>query len=336
VGEFQGIAGEIEQDLAQPAGVAGKLGRVVRGDGADQFEIFLVHVEAHHVDDTVEEFMQVERNVFEFQLPCFDFGKIENIVDYGKKRPAAVLQDFHILFLRLVQRGIGKQGGYADDAVHRRADFMAHVGQKLAFRPVGAFGLFFCQSELLRTFMDQFLKVVPVFFQLRLIFMEIGGHVVKGLAHLPDFIASGQRDSCAEGAVFDLAHGIPENGQRFDDRAKEKDIEEKEKEHRGGQDGEDEKDENTPVLGDDFLEIVRDGDKAEIFTDHLDAADVQSGKFAVLLKLPEIVSAAYGRLPPIERLIVVMAGTELPCSFRRWVKAGEGDVFNGLLHVLEG
>ncbi len=33
--------------------------------------------------------------------------------------------------------GVQQQAGHADHAVHRRSNFMAHVGQKFAFRGIG-------------------------------------------------------------------------------------------------------------------------------------------------------------------------------------------------------
>ena len=41
------------------------------------------------------------------------------------------------------QLGVQRQVGHADDAVHRSANFVAHVGQELALRAVGRFGGFF-------------------------------------------------------------------------------------------------------------------------------------------------------------------------------------------------
>ena len=40
--------------------------------------------------------------------------------------------------LEVVERGVQQQLGHADDAVHRRADLVAHVGQELALGTVAA------------------------------------------------------------------------------------------------------------------------------------------------------------------------------------------------------
>ena len=38
------------------------------------------------------------------------------------------------------QLRLRQQLGHADDAVHRRADFVTHVGQERTLRPIGGFG----------------------------------------------------------------------------------------------------------------------------------------------------------------------------------------------------
>ena len=55
----------------------------------------------------------------------------------------------------------------ADDGVHRRTDFVAHVGQEDALRLVRRF-------ELRRAFRHQFFKVVPVRLQFQFLFLQLG------------------------------------------------------------------------------------------------------------------------------------------------------------------
>jgi hypothetical protein len=50
--------------------------------------------------------------------------------------------------LLIVQGGVHGQFQHANDAVHRRADLMAHVGQELRFCPVGLFGVPPCLHQL--------------------------------------------------------------------------------------------------------------------------------------------------------------------------------------------
>jgi hypothetical protein len=52
--------------------------------------------------------------------------------------------------LRGIERSRAKHLQHADDAVHRRTDFMAHGGQELALRPRGRFGDFLGHGQLRR------------------------------------------------------------------------------------------------------------------------------------------------------------------------------------------
>ena len=82
---------------------------------------------------------QIEGLVLEVELAGFDFGKIENIVDDGQQRFAAGSDGFHVTALLVVQGGLQQQPGHGNDAVHRCANFMAHIGQELGFGTGGRF-----------------------------------------------------------------------------------------------------------------------------------------------------------------------------------------------------
>ena len=48
-----------------------------------------------------------------------------------------MLDGFQILLLFRIHRRIEQDGSHADNAIHRRADFVAHVGQKFALQSAG-------------------------------------------------------------------------------------------------------------------------------------------------------------------------------------------------------
>ena len=50
--------------------------------------------------------------------------------------------------------GATQQFGHADDAIHRRADLMAHIGQERAFGPVGLLGQLLGITQLLLRFLQ--------------------------------------------------------------------------------------------------------------------------------------------------------------------------------------
>ena len=61
----------------------------------------------------------------------FDPGHIENVVDDRQQARCGLVDGMHETFLALAQFRAHQQIGHAEDAVHGRADFVAHVGDEL-------------------------------------------------------------------------------------------------------------------------------------------------------------------------------------------------------------
>lgn len=80
---------------------------------------------------------QVERSVLQRQLARFDHGQIDNVFDQLQQIFHAVLRACRELLLRRGEPGIEQQFQHADHTIHRRADFMIHVGQQIAQRGKG-------------------------------------------------------------------------------------------------------------------------------------------------------------------------------------------------------
>ena len=85
---------------------------------------------------------QIEVDRVEIQFARFDLGKIQNVVDQREQRIRGHLRQSQILALFGVELRVEHQFRHAHDAVHGRADFMAHVGQEFALGAVGRFGRF--------------------------------------------------------------------------------------------------------------------------------------------------------------------------------------------------
>ena len=83
---------------------------------------------------------QIERLALQLQLAGFDLGEVEDVVDDREQRFAAGIDRLHVTVLLVVQRGFQQQAGHGDDAVHGRADLVAHVGQELRLGARGGFG----------------------------------------------------------------------------------------------------------------------------------------------------------------------------------------------------
>ena len=138
--EFHGVSNEIGQHLADPPRVADEMGRqedvvvdqhrqsLVAGGGLQQR------------DDLVDAAFQVEGLGMQHQLLGLDLGIIQHVVDDHQQRLARIADGRDIKPLFLGQVAVGQQFGHADDAVHRRADLVAHVGEEGGFGAVGGLG----------------------------------------------------------------------------------------------------------------------------------------------------------------------------------------------------
>ena len=80
---------------------------------------------------------QVERLGLHFEHARLDLGEIEDVVDDGEQRFATIPDNFGEFALLVRQVGREQQAAHAEDAVHRRADFVAHGRQEGALGLIG-------------------------------------------------------------------------------------------------------------------------------------------------------------------------------------------------------
>ena len=137
LGKFDAIANQIEQHLFQAQGIAAEvvIARLRCSDA--QRDLFLLCVKRHDRGHLVEHVREAKWQLCNFNAPRFDLGQVEHIVDDRQQRPASDADSAHQL------AGIGGQMRFfeqirdADDRIHRRAQFMAHVGKEGALGQVG-------------------------------------------------------------------------------------------------------------------------------------------------------------------------------------------------------
>ena len=67
-------------------------------------------------------------------------SKIQDVVDDREQRLGRRLDAVQVVALLVVERGVENELGHAEDAVHRGADLVAHVGEEIAFGTVGRLG----------------------------------------------------------------------------------------------------------------------------------------------------------------------------------------------------
>ena len=136
-GELDRIAEQVDHHLPQTGRIADDTPRHFRTNVGNQFQTFLVRAHRQHTHRLLQHIAQLEGQGFELHLAGLDLRKVENVIDDGQQRLGRGLHGLQVVPLLVVELGIQRQLGHADDAVHRRADFVAHVGQEGAARLVG-------------------------------------------------------------------------------------------------------------------------------------------------------------------------------------------------------
>ena len=76
----------------------------------------------------------------QLQLAGFDLGKIQNIVEQAQHGLGRTLGLADVIELALVEFGGVHQLQHAQNGIHGGADFVAHIGQELAFAEGRLFG----------------------------------------------------------------------------------------------------------------------------------------------------------------------------------------------------
>src|SRR5271157_1834760 len=139
-GELDGVADEVEDDLAEPGRIAHDGFGNLRSDLANHLEVLLMGAQRDAPDGFVESVPQIEFDGVEFDPAGLDLGEIEDVVDDGEQRIGRGAGGLDALPLLLVELGVERQFRHSQDAVHGSPDFVAHVGEKLALGETGGGG----------------------------------------------------------------------------------------------------------------------------------------------------------------------------------------------------
>src|SRR5204862_644923 len=97
--ELDGIAYQVHDDLAQPAGVAYQRIRQVGRDLASQLQAFLMRTEGEQAKRVFQRIPQPELDMVEVEFTSLDFREIEYIVDQKQQRVGGILDCGQILLL---------------------------------------------------------------------------------------------------------------------------------------------------------------------------------------------------------------------------------------------
>ncbi len=134
VGELDRVAHQVAEHLSQANRIADDAFGHVRVDVSHQLEPFLVRLDGQRLEQIGDDIADREGHGLELELARFDLREIQDVVEDRQQRLGGALDGRQALALLQIEIGIERQLGHADDAVHRRANLVAHVGEELAFR----------------------------------------------------------------------------------------------------------------------------------------------------------------------------------------------------------
>ncbi len=97
-----------------------------------------MHPDGHDFADILHQVHQIERHCLGRKFSRLHFGHVQDMIDQFEQKITRIGNDMQEFFLLVVQRGGPEKIGHAYQGVERRADFMAHVPQQLAFGFIGS------------------------------------------------------------------------------------------------------------------------------------------------------------------------------------------------------
>jgi hypothetical protein len=141
LGELHGVAGEVQENLADPAGIAAHPPGQVGVHARDQLETLVPGPAREDVAGVLHHVAQPEVHLLELETARLDLREVQDVVDDveerlgraegGSREPPRPLGE--VAPLEEVQR--------PDDAVHGSPDLVAHVGQEARLDPARLLGL---------------------------------------------------------------------------------------------------------------------------------------------------------------------------------------------------
>ena len=133
LGELDGIAHVVDQDLAESQFVTDQLIGNIRRYVDDELQSLLVGLFGGQIDQVIEQIIEGEGLRIERQLAGLNLGKVEDIVDDAEQMTPRALDLVDKSLLAAIQRRFLQQVGQAEDGVERGSDLVAHVGQEVGF-----------------------------------------------------------------------------------------------------------------------------------------------------------------------------------------------------------
>jgi hypothetical protein len=137
--ELDGVSAQVDEDLPQPMRIAHHGARHVRIDQDLEGELLVVRLLRQQQDGVVDRLPQVVRDALEADLARLDLREVQDVVDDREQRFAGALDRQRAFALLDSQRRVEQKGRHPENAVHRCADLVTHVGQELALESARGF-----------------------------------------------------------------------------------------------------------------------------------------------------------------------------------------------------
>ena len=165
--------------------------------------------------DVFDNLAQIAINPLKREAAHFALRKVQNVVDHGEEKLRRAVNGLRELSLSWRERRVEQQIRHAHHAIHRRANFVAHVREELGLGAVGLGGL---SSKLHRTLarafefgrplLDLGLKCPLLGIHLSPVIAQVLEHQVERTRHLADLIPSSAPHADFEVTLANLLRGV--------------------------------------------------------------------------------------------------------------------------------
>ena len=130
-GELDRVAEQIQKHLPQPREIADHPRRHVVRQLARQVQTLLRRLRCEQIQRALDALPQLQRLPLQLHFPAFDFREIQDVVDLREQRLAALANRLDQLALLARHRRLEQQIRHRNHAIHRRAQLVTHVREKL-------------------------------------------------------------------------------------------------------------------------------------------------------------------------------------------------------------
>ncbi len=142
LGELDGVADQVQQDLTKPRLIPAKAAPGRRINENTEVDRLLVGFRRQQANGGLDRVEKLEIHHFEVDLAGLELRNIENVVNQREQRLGAVTHCDRTFPLLRCQIGLQQQPVHPDDAVHRCTNLVRHIGEEIGFgaaRPFGGF-----------------------------------------------------------------------------------------------------------------------------------------------------------------------------------------------------